>query len=61
VAVATKKARIVWVLLTTPQDYPPATGEGQPTQASVAAVRREAGNVTKEYVSSFLMDMFLAK
>src|SRR5216683_4755849 len=59
VAVANKHARMVWALLTSHQDYQLATGSGQPRRASGASVRMEYGNVTKEYMSNFLMAILL--
>jgi Transposase IS116/IS110/IS902 family len=58
---AHKKARLVWALLTSHQDYPLATGSGQLLRASVASVRMEDGNVTKEEMPKLLLAMVLEK
>ena len=61
VAVANKNARLVWALLTSHQDSPLTTGEGQLLRASVASVRMEYGKVTKEEMPKLLMAMVLEK
>jgi transposase len=60
-AVANKKARRVWALLTSHQDDPLATGSGQPIRASVAAVHMEYGHVTKASRSNLSMVLVLDK
>jgi transposase len=48
VAVAHKHARIVWALVTSHQDYQPATSSGQPRRAAAASVRMPYSTVTQE-------------